>query len=284
MSADPTPATGGSRWQPGPPAHPPLPDPAAYRPTRRRTGCLIAGIVVAGLVVAAGALAATAGLARHTLTQDHTYRHAIDLIIVDVGSGDVDLSAGDAGQATVHRRLTWSWFRPTVIETWDGNTLSLRYRCHGVFLAGGCGVDYRLSVPAGVAVDVRTGSGDIHIRDLTGPLTLHSGSGDLAVSHAGGRLSLNTGSGDVNAAGLTATSVRARTGSGDVALRFDGAPSDVAADTGSGDVRVFVPSGPYRVSTRTGSGEVALRVATDPEAPAWITVQTGSGDITIARP
>lgn len=305
MAPDPTPAAGGRDPGPGQPDQPREPYPVGAQPypaegrpgylpvlgpptsraTRRRSGWLVAGIVVAAILVAVCALSALGLSARRSQTQDHTYRHTVDRVVVDVGSGDVTLGPGDAGRVAVHRRLTWSWSQPRIVETWSGNTLTVHYRCPGVNLGPGCGVDYGLRIPAGTIVDVHTGSGEIRVRDMAGPLTLDSGSGDVAVSGAGGTLSLHTGSGDVNASGLTATRASARTGSGDVTLRFTGAPATVTAESGSGDVRVYVPADtPYRVATHTGSGQVDVRVPTDPDASASITVRTGSGDVTIARP
>ena len=65
-----------------------------------------------------------------------------------------------------------------------------------------CSVDITASIPAGVPVEIRTGSGDIGVDDLLGTLSLHTGSGDIEGWGLGGTdLVATTGSGDVDLAG-----------------------------------------------------------------------------------
>jgi hypothetical protein len=107
-------------------------------------------------------------------------------------------------------------------------------------------IDYEISAPRGVALNLRTGSGDVQ------------------VDNVGRFLKCETGSGSVRAHGIT--------GSGDVELQQAG-PGEVHASTGSGSIRINGLNGP--LTARTGSGDI--------EANGNLTgpshLQSGSGSI-----
>jgi hypothetical protein len=280
----PDPATGGDG-----PAGPGGSGTSGFGPHGRGgsgpSGWRAAGAVLTVLAVVLGTLSVAAWLVRRTETRDRTYQRAVSRVVINSGSGDVRLSPGPDGQVALHERLTWSWSKPVESATWDGDTLLLSFRCPPISVGPGCGIDYRLRVPAGVPVQVHTGAGDVAASGLTGPVTLGAGSGDVSVSRLAGPLSLRTGSGDVTASAVTSDRVVAGTGSGDVSLTFVAAPASVAATTGSGDVTVVVPHGTaYRVSTRSGAGDSTVSVDEDSHAAGALTARTGSGDITIAYP
>lgn len=243
------------------------------------------GAVLTALLLILGTTGVASWLVRKTEAVDRTYQRTVSRVVVDSGSGDVTVAAGADGEIRLHERRFWSWSKPVDQVTWEGGTLRLSFRCPPVSLGPGCGVDYRLRVPAGVPVEVRTGAGDVTARDLAGPVTLTTGSGDLTVSRLSGGLALRTGSGDVTADGIGSARADARTGSGNVYLSFDAPPRAVTARAGSGDVTLVVPRGDrYRVAARTGSGGVAVRVDQDPRAPGVLTADSGSGDVTIGYP
>ena len=60
----------------------------------------------------------------------------------------------------------------------DKNTLEVTFEGSSNFASGGV----RLRVPAGSAVDIRTQSGDVRVRDLGGEARLRSLSGDISVT------------------------------------------------------------------------------------------------------
>ena len=261
--------------------------PGGFRPRGGTgpSGWRAAGAVITVVAVVLGILSVSSWLVRKIETRDRTYQRTVSQVVVDSGSGDVRLSAGPDGQVALHERLTWSWSKPRESVTWDGDTLRLSFRCPPVSFGPGCGIDYRLRVPAGVPVRVHTGSGDVSASGLTGPVTLDAGSGDVSVSRLAGPVSLRTGSGDVTASAITATRAAAATGSGDVSLTFVAAPTSVTTTTGSGDVTLVVPRGTaYRVSTRSGAGDSTVSVDEDSHAPGSLTARTGAGDITIVYP
>ncbi len=273
MSTDTTIAAGrGGTWQ-GPPPRQPVVGGIGWR---------VAGAALSILLIAAGVLSAASWLARRTQTQDTVYRGAVSRIVLDVSSGDIGVTTGAEDQIQVHRHLVWTFSKPRLRESRSGDTLRLGFDCPPVEFGVGCGVDYRLAVPPGVAISVGSSSGDIDVRGVTGGVTASTASGDISVSGTRGALALHSASGDVTALGLGSTPVSVRTASGDVALDFAARPDAVTVDTASGDVTIRVPEGaPYRVDTDTGAGDRTIQVARSDAAQSSLTASTGSGDIVI---
>lgn len=102
-----------------------------------------------------------------------------------------------------------------------------------------------------------SGSGDLTCGTAGGPARVRTGSGTVEISQAHEDVAISTGSGDIHI-GRTRKAVVAKTGSGDVVVRrSDGT---VAATTGSGDVRVHhAERGEIRA--KTGSGTIAIGIA-----------------------
>lgn len=202
------------------------------------------------------------GGARNTETDELTFDEPVGEIAFDLAAGNLDVRTADVAEVTVVRHWSYGNDRPDVRADVQGDTLVLEVDCRNVF--GNCWVDHELVVPYGVDVWGTTGSGDVLLTDI------------------GGFLDVETGSGDVIASGLDATGALVETGSGNVALDFDDKPDGVDIDTGSGDVRVDLPSGSYDVDIDTGSGDIHLDgIESNSGATRTITVNTGSGDVTI---
>jgi DUF4097 and DUF4098 domain-containing protein YvlB len=127
-----------------------------------------------------------------------------------------------------------------------------------------CSVDIGATVPTGVPIELRTGSGDCTLDGLLGTLSIH------------------TGSGDIDGWALAGTELDATTGSGDVRLDVTAPAERVHVRTGSGDVFLDVPSGSYDLRVDTGSGDEHFHsVSNDSSAPGTLEITTGSGDVTI---
>ena len=65
-------------------------------------------------------------------------------------------------------------------------------------------------------------------------------------------------------------------------LQWDATPSSVALHMGDGNIDLTVPSGsgPYAIR-QSGSGGSDIKVATDPNAAATMTLHTGDGAIRV---
>ncbi len=134
--------------------------------------------------------------------------------------------------------------------------------------------DFRLRVPAGVAVSVRHAVGLVTGGGLKGAAAVDAQSADVKLHGIGGRLDVKTGSGDVAIRDVDGDS-NVQTGSGDVS--FDGARGAVALHTGSGDVTLKNARGDVKAST--GSGDVTLA---DVESKT-VSASTGSGNVVLER-
>ena len=109
----------------------------------------------------------------------------------------------------------------------------------------------------------------------------------MSVERASGALDLGSGSGDITGGGLSATSVNANVGSGDVDLSFTQPPAQVRVTASSGDVTVAVPANvSYAVDVSTSSGTPDVGVPTNSASHHVIHLTAGSGNVSVvpARP
>lgn len=180
----------------------------------------------------------------------------VSVVQVDNDSGDVHVRIEDTATTSVRQTFHYRGDPPGDTFTVDGGRLRL----------SGCGrdctVDYDIVVPRGTtvngevrsgdltvygaaSVDLRTSSGDIEVRDVTGPVTTNAKSGDIEV--------------------------------------WSSVPQDVRAETASGDIRVVVPADRYRVGGDTKSGDRHIDVAQDPAAQHALDLSTLSGDVTVTN-
>ena len=99
------------------------------------------------------------------------------------------------------------------------------------------------------------GSGDLHVRQLSGALSASVGSGDIDATDIGSLDLGSVGSGDFKAKGIKGDARVGSIGSGDVTLRNVG--GNVRADTlGSGDLEVSDVGGDFGLGAK-GSGDVS---------------------------
>ena len=218
----------------------------------------VAGAVL-GMSLAVAACDVRLGFNGQQAVESYDVTDKVTVLDARTGAGDVVVKESDRSGVHVTETLHWNGDKPKNGHSVDGDTLTLAYKC------GTCSVDYKIEVPRGLTAKIDTGSGDITLRDVTGPVNV------------------STGSGDVDARGLAAKQVNTRTGSGDVTLRFSAVPDQVQAVTGSGDGRLWVPNGTYNVNASTGSGDRKVEVTHDASAPHAITVRTGSGDAEVHK-
>jgi len=142
-----------------------------------------------------------------------------------------------------------------------------------------------------------SGSGNLQVRGLTGPAELVSGSGDIELDQAGqGDVKARTGSGNIHIHGLQGT-LTARTGSGNIEAegRLNG-PAQLENGSGNITLRLG-PDAHFNLEASTGSGDIRVRYPGAPQqgensrhhmtAPIHgggppLQVRTGSGNIEIA--
>jgi hypothetical protein len=229
---------------------------------RAPTAWLVAGAILTTATIVVGAVTVGLWLARQSETQRDAHDLSAASISLDLPGIDATVATGDAATLTIERRLTWSVSRPTIEERWDGQTLQVIADCPSIPIGPGCDVDYTLYVPPGVAVQLRTTSGD------------------LVIHGTDGALQLSTSSGDVRATDLRSTEVVVSARSGDVDLGFTGAPQQLDIDTTSGDIDIAVPAtSSYRL--QVDADQTTLDIPQDLDAGRTIMVNSTTGSLHI---
>lgn len=135
----------------------------------------------------------------------------------------------------------------------------------------GIRINYEITVPADTRLDARSGSGDLEVGDVAGPVDTSTGSGEIKVGRITDSVKARSGSGGIEVEG--ASSLDASTGSGNV--RATSVRGDLEARSGSGDITLG-QKGKGRVDVSTGSGEVEVTGATGP-----MHVRASSGNIMV---
>ncbi len=156
-----------------------------------------------------------------------------------------------------------------------------------IFLKGNhCEVDFDITVPKIVSLDLSAGSGNIDLKKVVAKIDAKLGSGnfkgDLDESN---NFTLKIGSGNATVKGLTGDA-HIKTGSGDMNLMWSKIPVKGYVDikSGSGDIKITGPKD-AKITTdfKSGSGKLQNYIGDSKEAQFLISVFTGSGDLEIDK-
>ncbi|MEV0345276.1 DUF4097 family beta strand repeat-containing protein [Nonomuraea sp. NPDC050680] len=227
--------------------------------------------VIAGLLGLAAVLTGCgAGITSEADTRSYDLTDKVAALHIEADAGTVDVVESDRQGIRVVERLNWRKNKPTTRREVRGDTLELAFDCPTSWGLGAwgvtCDVSYQVEVPKGLRVKVRSDSGDLTLKGLSGALEATSDSGA------------------VEASGLTGKYVVAKTDSGDMTLTFTGPPDKVTTVTDSGKTVIHVPQRPYRIDARTDSGNKVIRTASDTSAQRSIALSSDSGDMEVATP
>jgi DUF4097 and DUF4098 domain-containing protein YvlB len=205
---------------------------------------LIAGAAVLALLTLGGiAYAANQAFATGE-TKTTRVSEPVRAIALDIDTGDVELVRG-SGQVKIEQTSEYLMSEPDVERSVKDGVLTLKSDCGGLFLLD-CTTDFRIEVPSGVAVQVRTDVGNVTSTDLA------------------------------------SSDVRVKTDVGDVDVALTAAPDRLEALTDVGDVELRLPDAAYDTETDTDVGEIDVNgVVQDDRAPRSVTAKTDVGDITI---
>lgn len=213
----------------------------------------------------------------------------VDALDIDSQNGTVEVEGVPGrSEVTVEAEIDHGLRRTSVdVEVVDGR-LVVDTDCPLLVVEVWCRVDYRISAPADVAVNVDTSNGRVTVRDIDGPVDVGSSNGTLELARIGGDIVAHSSNGSIEGRGLRSSEVAVDTSNGPVDLSFAEAPDTVVADTSNGPIEIVVPDDgeAYRVSTDSSgfSASVDSAVRTDPSSDRSITVDTSNGPITIRYP
>lgn len=146
----------------------------------------------------------------------------------------------------------------------DGDRLVLDGECDSGWF-GNCSVGFVVTVPTGFEVDATTENGRIVLSDLAGDVRVRSDNGAI------------------DADGLDAAVVDARTDNGRIRLGFGAAPTGVTVDTDNGAIVVRVPDTDhaYAVDADSDNGAIDVDVRVDSSAERFIVARSDNGSIEI---
>jgi DUF4097 and DUF4098 domain-containing protein YvlB len=212
------------------------------------------------------------------------YLSEISKVEIKNGSGDVNITAASSGKATV--TATKKQFGEHCKLTIDkkGKTLFVEVEKTGVF-KDDCEIDFDITAPKTVVLDLDSGSGDLKVNGTSGDLSFNVGSGSVDVDAEVKKLEGKSGSGDVSIRGLT-TGGNLKTGSGKINLVYNVAPAlgELDIKTGSGRAEIVLPkTAKVRTSFTAGSGELTNEFGDTPESKFRISMKAGSGDLQIKK-
>jgi hypothetical protein len=242
-------------------------------------------ILTAALVLAT----ATAVYADADFDRTLTVSGQADLY-VSTGSGHIKVTVGSDSQITVKAHIHAGWggggdmdarirrivANPPIVQS--GNTVRIG-ETNDRELYNHLSIDYEITAPASVALNLRSGSGDVDVEHLGRFISASSGSGSVRVHGVHGPADLHSGSGDIELQEEAAGEVKAETGSG--SIRINGLNGTLMARTGSGDIEA---NGHLTGAARLASGSGSVHLNLAPDAHFNLEGSTGSGSIRVHFP
>jgi hypothetical protein len=224
-------------------------------------------VAISALLVVGGALALAIGALASTRDVRRSYpvTGAVEGVSFDLGDGNIVIVGGgrrDAVNVQHSERYAFGLEAETRRKVTAG-VFAVRSRCPTMLL-GPCSVDYRVVVPDNVAVDVRTGDGNVTFRGFRGSAKVTTEGGQIDIS------------------GYCGNSLDARAGAGDVALEASCAPPRLSIRSGSGSIRAVLPAGRYAIDAESTSGTANVRgIAAHDDAPYSVQALSASGDVDV---
>jgi DUF4097 and DUF4098 domain-containing protein YvlB len=230
-------------------------------------------------------LAGTADAADRTFDRTFTVSPGGSLV-VDAEGASIKVSGADTNHVTVHMQVRGSEKELadlTIDATQKGNevTATMRRTKGAKWFNWGWNAEssIEVTVPRRYDVSVRTGGGDIDLKDTVGAVKLNTSGGDVTAKNLNGTVVLRTSGGQI-----TADSVRgdvdANTSGGDVRLlNIDGR---IKGHTSGGNVRVSLVGTNRGISATTSGGDVELTLPRG--TTGNVTGSTSGGDVSTDLP
>lgn len=236
------------------------------RPTAWRAVLRLSAIAVllAVLPVLAGcdALGKVGAGAHNPPAAAFTVSGRVTAVVIDGGSGSVDVTGSARSTVSVSQRATYSSAPPKATHVLHGTTLTVSYTCPTELV---CGVSYDVQVPRGVAVTVSTNAGAVTLTSLAGTVSARADAGL------------------VTAVDLRSPVSSFKSDAGGVVATFSVAPQSVTATTNVGPITLTVPgSVAYRLNTHTFVGTSTVTVRRGSSPAHTITATSDLGSISIS--
>ncbi|HTW03772.1 MAG TPA: hypothetical protein VMF87_25970 [Streptosporangiaceae bacterium] len=184
---------------------------------------------------------------------------ATELIVHDP-VGSVTVTGTSQTTVGVTQTLVYRGLPPDATRSYGKGVLTLGYRCR----SNDCGVDYVITVPRSLTVQVVDGTGSIFLNALTGPI----------------RATIDVG--PVRGQNLASPTARFGTGVGAIDAAFAAAPAELVAQSDTGAVTLRVPgSASYAVTATAGVGQVSVTVPRSASSGHVIRAGSDVGPVTV---
>lgn len=213
----------------------------------RMISCLLVGLSSAQLVMA------------KIQSETHEFKAKdIKTCMIHNATGDVHVApvATDKAHIVVNK-VKWGPRCSALVENKNGE-LRVEMDDKAWILDHECRVDLVVSIPNGIPLSVRAGTGNVQVLATRGNVDVKVGSGLISLKGEIQTLNALSGSGDIRLEG-SARSASIKTGSGDIELDYKEAPEKgkLSVRTGSGDVQLYLPAvAEVQSQISTGNGLV----------------------------
>lgn len=236
-------------------------------PTSTLVTLRVVGAVVATVAVLSVAWNVATGAARARASEAFDVP-GISTVQVDTAVGQVTVERAVGDRVEVDLRSEGSWRHPELSRQVDGDTLRLRTDCPTWAWGGwgGCRVHLRVSVPDGVALDLRSSTGRVRVDGVDGDVRARLDTGEVALSD------------------LRSQTVDVASDTGRISADFATAPDEVTATTSTGAIDVRVPDDgtAYAVDASSDVGRASVDVPTDPSSSHRISARTDVGAVVVS--
>ncbi|MCA9657287.1 MAG: DUF4097 family beta strand repeat protein [Myxococcales bacterium] len=215
------------------------------------------------------------------LVETYETADSYDAVVIEVGTGDVNVMASSDDKIRVTSTLTFSEEKPAYSVEPDGRgNLVVSAKCSPTDSTCTTAIDVEL--PPEVRVVVLSDQGNVSADGIRSGGELTANSGNLTVSDVSGTFTLMAAAGSIEGTDLIAEAVTANATMGAIDLTFSGAPTSVTANTGEGDITINVPpSVAYFVDASSGRGNVQVDVPQESASLYMITAHADIGDVGI---
>jgi DUF4097 and DUF4098 domain-containing protein YvlB len=205
-------------------------------------------------------------------------------IIINDKSGNIQVRTGDSsGNVDVQAIKQSDGFgnpkneQVSYNRSLDGSTLTINFNDRGG------SVDFNVTVPNNVNVQLKTSSGNVDVEGVSGQILMTTGSGNITATNDifTGSTTLSTGSGDITFdGGITGTGdYQFTTGNGEIDANLtSGTALDINASTDNGSInsQVSTVSVQNNDPGATASGHIG-----SPNNSTKLTLKTGEGSINL---
>ena len=181
----------------------------------------------------------------------HTVDDKITTVQLAADRSDITIRVSDDDRTTVQEKRKFWFFKRGDAYSVDDGVLKLDGDC-----GWQCTADFEVTVPRGTkvtgengsgdleltgvgAVDAKSRSGKVELREVDGDVSLDVTSGDISVDSLAGKLQVKANSGDIEAKDVKGA-VDVETTSGDIEVSLAEA-NDVHAKGTSGDIEITAP-------------------------------------------